>query len=949
MFFGRDDAIRRLEAAVVVRRLTALVGASGSGKSSVALAGLAPRLHAGGGWLFTHFRVGIEPDKNPFLALARSLTPLLSNRSAVEQLEEIQALGIKLTEGVVDLPNLLGGCRAANPGKRILLIADQFEEIFTLVPDDLLRRRFIRLLLSGFEDGGRCGAPDVTLLLTLRADFYGTALQYGLSDALQDHVENLGPMTRDQLREAIVRPAGSIGFEGGLIDKLLDDVNSSPGNLPLLQFALRSMWSGQRNGLLTYDSYNEIGGINGAIAKRAEAVFEARADQGKDLHTAAIFRQLFTRLVALGEGTEDTRRVVHCQELGSEAWELAQLLANEENRLVVVNATAPGSETAEVAHEALIRSWPRLVEWVNRDRAFQSWLRQLRLRMADWLNHPEDDGTLLRGGSLLQAEEWYGRRASELTHQERSYIKACTDFRDALSERERERQERERTIELAKQRARWMRLTATGLTILLVLTMAAAGVAFRNYQLADQGEKAAAENQQAALISESRLLSFLSRQQTDSGDTRAGILLALKALPHPDHPRPYVGDAARALYVALAYHGSSTFDFTLDETQRPAEDALRRRFVDSLLVELRHPHQVNSAEFGPDGSVITASQDGAARLWDNAGRAIALLKHDGPVNSASFRRDGQRIVTASQDGTARIWDDRGQPVGVLRHHGPVVSAMCSPGGKLIVTASEDGTARVWNAAGEPLATLAHDVPVRSATFSPDGRQIVTVADDGAARIWNSEYQLAATLRQEQRITSAVFGPNGTKVLTGSSEGPAVLWDNRGNVIATDSWTGITAVGYSKVSWLFAIGTARGDVLVEVNDGVGMMPFAHKKGPVSSIAFRPDGKFFASAAADGNVRITRSFPPRWGVLAWILPHSSPVRSVTYSFDGGRVATIASDATVRIWRVLRYSELLSVAHSLNLKPLDYAEEKKFFWTEEHLDEAVDDDVETKVIQQ
>jgi hypothetical protein len=155
----------------------------------------------------------------------------------------VQKLAVKLSSGAVNLSNVIGECRASNAGKRILLIADQFEEVFTLVSDEVLRHRFIDALIAGFPDRADGNPPDICLVLTLRADFYGMALRHRpLADALQGRVENLGPMTRDELREAITRPAGLVTFDSGLVETLLDDVTSRPGSLPLLQFALREMW-----------------------------------------------------------------------------------------------------------------------------------------------------------------------------------------------------------------------------------------------------------------------------------------------------------------------------------------------------------------------------------------------------------------------------------------------------------------------------------------------------------------------------------------------------------------------------------------------------------------------------------------------------------------------------------------------------------------------------------
>lgn len=249
LFFGRDAVIVRLEEAVSRQSFTALVGASGSGKSSVVLAGLAPRLHVAGGWRFSHFRIATELDRNPFLALARALVPLyVASEDDTERLANTNKLASKLETGELTLRDVFADCRSRSKGSRILLIADQFEELFTLAEDEAVRHRFIDVLLAGFPDPASGSRPDICLILTLRADFYGRALQHRpLVDALQGHVENLGPMNREELQAAIARPAqnAKVSFEAGLVETLLDDVENKPGSLPLLQFALREMWGRQ--------------------------------------------------------------------------------------------------------------------------------------------------------------------------------------------------------------------------------------------------------------------------------------------------------------------------------------------------------------------------------------------------------------------------------------------------------------------------------------------------------------------------------------------------------------------------------------------------------------------------------------------------------------------------------------------------------------------------------
>ena len=375
---------------------------------------------------------------------------------------EIEALATNLEKGTerggVSLPNVLGGCRTRNPGKRILLIADQFEEVFTFVENEAVQRRFIDVLLSGFSPRDDRNPPWVCLILTLRADFYGAALRHRpLADALQGHVENLGPMSRDELREAIVKPAGAVRFESGLIETFLDEVTSRPGSLPLMQFALREMWSMQQGRCIAREAYDSIGGVQGALARRAQTIFDTQTGWGRNSQAVRLFQRLFLRMVTLGEGAQDTRRVVRRQELGEEAWSLAQRLADEDNRLVVTSAPVSAldertgervrEETAEVMHEALIRNWPTLTDWITRDRAFLSWLRQLKPRVDEWRSDPGDRDTLLRGTPLAVAEDWLARRQDEFSDEEKAYIRAGITFREA----ERQKEEEGRQAELRRQ------------------------------------------------------------------------------------------------------------------------------------------------------------------------------------------------------------------------------------------------------------------------------------------------------------------------------------------------------------------------------------------------------------------------------------------------------------------------------------------------------------------
>jgi hypothetical protein len=669
LFFGRDAAIIRLAEAVGRQGLTALVGASGSGKSSVVLAGLAPRLHGAGDWRFSHFRIGTELGRNPFLALARAVVPLyVASDSDTERLKNTKQLAESLQSGTLTLGDVFADCRSRNKGKRILLIADQFEEAFTLVEDEAVRHRFIDVLLVGFPDPAPGGSPDICLILTLRADFYGQALRHRLlADALQGHVENLGPMNREELQAAIVRPVenAKVSFEPGLVKTLLDNVEGKPGSLPLLQFALREMWARQEKRQITRKSYDNIGGVEGALAQRAEAIFATLTGNGANPQMEKTFQRLFTRLVTLGEGHEDTRRVVERRELGEDVWLLAQHLAGEDNRLVVINAPEFLRETAEVIHEALIRHWPRLVKWIKRDRPFQSWLRQIKSNIQLLSVDATDEGSLLRGSMLTQAMDWLSRRRDDLSPEECGFIEA------SIAAWKKQQRQAQRTALLT-------RIAATVFLILFIgMSFLAVGLVGVSREAEERSQAANAAARESARQT-ARAQAFVAQIENDN---------------------------TRYFEAASAALAGLTTPLTLDKDPNqiaPWRELVRAATADNFLTPpLQHQDAVTVAAFDPTGErVVTASWDGTARIWDaRTGEPLGEpLQHQGTVFAAAFDPKGERVVTASWDTTARIWDARtGEPLGKpLQHQGAVYVAAFDPTGERVVTA--DGrTARIWSA------------------------------------------------------------------------------------------------------------------------------------------------------------------------------------------------------------------------------------------------------------
>ena len=452
-FFGREVFVEELFAATQTRNFIPVWGASGSGKSSVVLAGLVPRLQNEGRWLFTHFR----PGKEPFHALAEALVPLYEpKKNITEQIYQARQLAKYFVDGSVHLKDVFSLIERNYPNHRVFLIADQFEELYTLCENQETRHRFLDTLLASFQSSR---SNTTVLAATMRADFLGNALSYRpFADILQNTDIKLGPMNQEELSQVIVKPADKLGvtFETGLVERILNDVEDEPGNLPLLEFALTELWKRPKGKELTHTAYEEIGKVQGALARHADLNYgKLRATEKEQV------RRIFIQLVRPGEGTEDTRRLATKAELSGISWELVKQLADA--RLVVTSRNTENQETVEVVHEALIRHWGELRQWMNADRSFRAWQERLRSAMHQWEQLARDEGVLLRGAALADAEEKLEQRKGYLAQGEQEFILKSVALRD----REQNQRQRRRTVTVSALVAGglWLALTVFCLPI----------------------------------------------------------------------------------------------------------------------------------------------------------------------------------------------------------------------------------------------------------------------------------------------------------------------------------------------------------------------------------------------------------------------------------------------------------------------------------------------------
>lgn len=423
-FFGRDSFVDKLLAAVQENPFVAVFGLSGSGKSSIVFAGLIPKLRQKGDWLIWDCRPGNHPLYGLSKHLSRFLNPRWENISHSTQRRDTQKLAAILRNDTNALRGKVAEILQNNPPtSHILVVIDQFEELYTNTPENQ-RQPCIDSLLAATH--ATTTPLNFTIVITIRDDFLRQALAYRpLVDALQNSDVKLGPMERHELQEAIEKPAKIQGveIEECLTERLLDAVGNEPGLLPCLEFALTQLWDKQKNRILNHSAYSQIGGVEKALANHAEEIYN-KLSSDEDRQQV---KHIFLQLVNFKENAKDTRRTATRSQVGHENWQLVQHLAN--TRLVVTGQdSARQEQTVEVVHEAVIRGWERLKNWLTEDREFRAWQERLRIAIDRWKEIEYDESGLWRGRVLLEAEEWVEQRREEMTQDELHFIQKSRDY-----------------------------------------------------------------------------------------------------------------------------------------------------------------------------------------------------------------------------------------------------------------------------------------------------------------------------------------------------------------------------------------------------------------------------------------------------------------------------------------------------------------------------------------
>jgi len=847
-FFGRqpavDEVLERLQAAETGSRsrFQVVAGASGVGKSSLVLAGILPRLIERG-WQVEVVRptqatspAGIDAAEPKGSTALRLLAERL--RSLHAQNGQVPAYRGLRQEVLFEASLRV----KAHPHRRLLLVVDQFEEIFTHFAPLSSEFESSQGSISAFSERhafvrtlwmlAQARELEIIVLLIVREDVFVRCGEISLDNTLTlggivsdtAHRVFIPALQPSQLEEIIEAPARRVGLElePGLVQDLIKEAAQQAGGLPLLQHALDLLWQKRQGRKLTHAALAGLKGLAGVVSQTCEEVHSSLS--AAQQHQA---RRLFLKLIHDGveEGLRLRRRVVldDVIPLGDEArtafFEVVDHYVSR--RLMVIGCApdAPDLIWLELAHEALLKQWKRIDTWVLEGWSHEHDLRLIEAWAKDWWEHrgsKDETSWLLTGDKLSFSQNVFWRDQGSLSQRAWRFLM------------ESRRQENEKV----KLRAR-RRIEVASLLVQIDPT-------------------------QAVLV-------LLEVDPTmDSGLEKEWRRVARLSLASPVSTAVLRGKGAPLSGAVFSPKGDAVVTASSDGMARLFRSDGRG---DPIALQ-GHSAPVRSAAFSPDGNlVVTASEDCIVCLFRAVGKGepLRLVGHTARVRSATFSPDGTRVLTASKDGTARIFrtDARGEPLVLRGHTKGLMSAVFSSDGSRVVTASEDGTACLFqaNGKGEPLVLRGHQKIVRTAAFSPDGQFIVTASQDGTARVWRADGKGEPRVLRGHKgsVNSAVFSPDSAFIVTASSD---------------------------RVARLFR--TCHEEAL---------QTFTGHDGGVQKAAFSPDGLLVVTASKDCSASLFRVHDAS---NPWVFRgHRLSVRQAVFSQDGSRIVTASADGTARVW--------------------------------------------------
>ncbi len=883
-FFGREPQIKELWAKFrslhedeSATRLLTIYGPSGSGKSSLARAGLIPELARRPLPGRDRARVAVMvPGSHPLEALATVLariatedaTPVAKTREFAAELKEVNS------EGIYDGLRRIGDALPEIANKPLIVLVDQLEELFTLCEDPIERDAFMGNVFCAINDRSK----RVSAIITLRSDYLGSAQIYPWFDrGITEKGFYISAMNAEGLRDAITEPAKLAGYELDMstVNLLLEQTKGREGALPLLQFALTEIWDGLLEGQNPTEKLNAIGGVSKALARKAEEHY------GHFNHREKLqVKNIFIQLVSPDGEADYIRRIATRDEIGQGKWNLVTRLATQ--RLVVTsrnNISGKEVETVELVHETLIREWDRLHHWMVENRAFRTWQRCLRSAQKQWENSKKDNGALLRGVILAEAQDWLHKRPTDIVNSEKLFIELSGEVQ-----------------------GRSRRLIIQGLLGFSIIASYLTIVAAFGWMNADrQSQIASAERSSVSALGQ------LDRSPIDA------LVFAMEG---------------GQVLNSLANNNTFLADYP---TLHPV------LALQTILDKIRLQNQidtseraVNSVTFNANLTLmVTSGEEGKVKLWKKNGKKIREIQAypaNIKINSIRFNSEGNKLAIAGKRGDAQIRNIEGKLLHTI--HTNSVNGVRNirfghnEASNLLITSGYDGSVKLWNKKGifrrelsdkriNEQIKLAHLGGIEVVNISKDDKQILTGGRDKLAKLWDIDGTLKAEFMGHTRtIKSARFHPDGKSIVTAGEDDTIRIWSRKGKFkfLIQGNQNGINAVDFysGQIAGIdkegdfnsYKLISAGNDGTIKVWDFRGKLldEFKAHEGRIETIRVNSDQTLVTAGQEDGIVK-TWKLPQKLEKL--LIGHKKSVNSIRFSPDSQKIVTASSDGTVRLW--------------------------------------------------
>lgn len=944
IFFGREQLIERaLERMTIcledddVARFMAFVGASGSGKSSLVRAGVIPTIRKGKVSGSENFPIAIfKPGNRPTGAMAIRLQPLMKDANLQGLIEQLESGPESLVQIAAEI------LESSPPETYLVLLIDQFEETFTRTSKEEQTRFFDILHHAVTVPNGR-----VLVIITMRADFFDRLSHFPKIASLFEHnnLQIVTEMSPEELRNSIEGPAYAVGlvYDHGLPDRILDEVLQQPGSLPLLQYCLTHLFEQRDRRRLTWDAYNNIGGVQQALAQHAENIYRTQSSAQQD-----IMQRLLLRLVEVSEAGEATRRRVKRSELDFERVsenalnDVLEMMTSALVRLLVTSRELSADEDpeeveptiwVEVVHEALITQWERFQHWVREDEENLRLSTEIMKTAQDWVNSNHDNAYLLTQTRLDRALIWL--QTADASELQRNLINASMETRQKQHEVEQEQQQY--VLSLEERSRRRLRLLVGVLAIGVIMSIGLAIFGFdqagKANESADIAQTAEADAANQARLVRSRSLAQSVFEVLAEPDTPLALALAIEANSFTNPPPIAQNALARASYLgprevydggkfisangqvlALAYISDEAIAIGVE-----GDTVIAWHLDDNtILWQFDWPRSneisdvnIQTIAISPDGRWGAAGDNqGMVIVWEmaDAKEIQRLQTHEGSVFDIAFQSNGALLATAGEDGTIQIRSlETGNPEArLIGHDGSVLTIAFSVDGSQILSGGRDNTVRLWSVTGEEIYRMeGHISWVRSLAFNPNPfeNRAISGSSDGSILVWDLDSgQLIKQLEYVHAgsVTSLAYHPEGVSFVSASSDSEIILWDNR---LLTerhryqDYRNQVTQIIYNPDgNHLLAVGDDAQIILSDVEPSAVLSRFEEHENWVLDVAFSPDGKSALSVGLDGQMVL---WDITTGTFDTKFRNDVGIVSVGYSPNGDTALIGLINGQVMLW--------------------------------------------------